>query len=47
MTTPKVTQHRDAISATSVSQDALFWDKYTVHFPRTLSDITFDELFVL
>ena len=48
MVTPTVTQNKNAISVTSVSQDAELWDEYTVHFPnRTLSNITFDELFLL
>ena len=33
--------------STSGSQDALFWDEYTVQHPKTISDMTFDELFIL
>ena len=45
--TPNVTSTRDVISSTSVSQDTLFSDEYTVQYPKTISDMTFDELFVL
>ena len=45
--TPNVTSTRNIISSTSVSQDALFGDEYTVQYPKTISDMTFDELFVL
>ena len=47
MATPNVTSTRHIISSTSVSQDALFGDEYTVQYPKTISDMTFDELFVL
>ena len=33
--------------ATSVAQNDLFWDEYTVQYPKTIGDVIFDELFVL